>query len=91
MSLISKSGAEATPIRMKAPTGLHLVGFGSQEIDAYCVRRLGLDSSTCDFVDLAAQVGSAPGVEKKPGPIVFFRSEDVDIRLQIAPVSPTWK
>lgn len=83
MLLTMKSGAEATPIRMKTPTGLHLVGFGSQEVGAYCVRRLGLDSSSYDFVDLASHFSSALGGGKKSEPIVFFQSEhDVDMHLQ---------
>jgi hypothetical protein len=74
---------KATPIRMKTPTGLRLIGFSSQEVGAYYIRMLGLDRLTYNFTGLAAHFGTVSNVEKKTEQIVFFRSErDVDLHLE---------
>lgn len=74
---------EATPIRMKTPTGLHLIGFGSQEVGAYYIRTVGLDQGDYDFIEAEGYFAAAPNKDRKSEQIVFFRREqDVDLHLQ---------
>src|SRR4051812_27415786 len=83
--MTSRKGAmgvdNSTLIRMKTPTGFHLIGFGSQEVGAYYVCSLGLNALIYDFVELAAV--ALPESEQNTEQVVFFRSEhDVDVHLE---------
>ena len=79
----SFGATETAPVQMKTSTGVNFIGFSSQEVGSYYMRRIGIRGEHYDFISLGAFFDTAPAEGRKKSKIVFFRSEDdVDIHAR---------